>query len=422
MVVWWISLLALVPATVKATLSLELTQGLTAAIPVRVQVGSGLDGDRKEAALQIKKLVEKDLSITNKLVLDQQAEPAQQVDYIAMIDKPQNEAEGDGQKKTLCVQVLDNYQSNASEVKQTCMRYEQDAYRAVAHRFSDNIYTDIIGEKSIYRQKMARVKEVVVDNENRQYALQIADFDGEAARTIMESSEPIMSPSFSPDGKKIAYVSFEGGRSSIYVQNIENGSRYILADYPGINGAPAWSPSGQEIALVLSISGVAKLYEMNLASKELTKLTSGWYTDTEPVYTKDGQSILFTSSRSGSPQIHKYNRKTKEVEQVTSEGIYNVSASISSQGDWVVYLSRLAAKLQVVTMDLDNKQVQWIGSGQYDDTPKIAPQGEFVLYATTKGRQGILELLSKDGSTRVQMIEHGANLKHPAWAPDGSDI
>ncbi len=417
MVVWWITLLALVPTTVKATLSLELTQGLTAAIPVRVQVGSGLEGDRKEAALQIKKLVEKDLSITNKLSLEQGG-LSQQVDYVAVIGRPQNEAEEDSQKKVLCVQLLDNYQSNAATVKQNCTRYEQNAYRAVAHQFSDSVYADIIGEKSIYRQKMARVKEVVLDSENRQFTLQIADFDGDGARTIMESSEPIMSPSFSPDGKKIAYVSFEGGRSSIYVQNIENGSRFILADYPGINGAPVWSPSGHEIALVLSISGVAKLYEMNLATKELTKLTSGWYTDTEPVYTKDGQSILFTSSRSGSPQIHKLNRKTKDVEQVTSEGIYNVSASISSQGDWIVYLSRLATKLQVVTMDLDNKQVQWIGSGNYDDTPKIAPQGEFVLYATTKGRQGILELLSKDGSTRVQMIENGANLKHPAWAPD----
>ncbi|MEC8063893.1 MAG: hypothetical protein VX112_03500 [Pseudomonadota bacterium] len=399
-----------IPAAAYATLSLELTEGTTAAIPIKIELDASLKASTLGAeAIAISEIIEADLAYTNKISIQNNVEGAE-ADFAILLRPSEKNAQ------SLCMQILDNYQQSQTVMHTKCLDLGVNNKRSVAHQFADTLHYEILGEDSIYLHKMAHVKEVLSQN-SQQYSLRVADFDGGNAKTIAKSDEPIMSPSFSPDGSRIAYVSFENGRSSIFVQNIAKGTRFILADYPGINSAPAWSPSGKEIAVVLSISGVAKLYEMDLETKNLKKLTSGWYMDTEPVYTKDGENIVFTSNRGGSPQIYMMNRRTEVINQLTHEGVYNVSPSLAGKGGWLAFLTRLSSKLQVATLDLRTKELAWVGSGQYDDTPKISPRGDFIMYATTIGQQGVLEILSKNGKIRRRISEPGVNLKHPTWMP-----
>ena len=398
------------PILIWANLSLELTQGTTAAIPISIEVASGIEeAGLKKRTEDIRTVIVRDMAYTNKIrVIDAQLND--EADFAVVIEASSEV------KNTICMKVLDNYQKNKQVIHSKCLPVSWGEERGVAHHFADALVKEILGEQSIFLHKIAHVRESHQDIKGK-YTLRVSDFDGGRAKIIAKSDEPIMSPSFSPDGKQIAYVSFEDGKSSIYVQSLSKGSRTLLADYPGINGAPAWSPSGKEIALVLSISGVAKLYEIDLQSKNIKKLTSGWYMDTEPSYSRDGQDIIFTSNRGGSPQIYKMHRQTEEVTQLTNDGVYNVSASIAEDNQWIAFLTRLSAKLQVATLDLQSKELSWVGSGQYDDTPKVSPRSDFILYATNKGKQGVLEVMTKDGSIRQKIIEPGASLKHPAWMP-----
>ena len=247
----------------------------------------------------------------------------------------------------------------------------------------------------------------------------MSDFDRYGEQVLMESQSPIISLAFSPQGDRLAYVSYEEDLARIFIQDLRTGQRKIVAAFSGVNSAPSWSPDGKKLAMALSFSGTTKLYIMDLATQALQKITSGTAIDTEPFWRKDGKGIVFTSNRSGAPQIYEYQFGSAHVRQLTNYGDYNVAPQMSRDGRKLVYLSRIDYRLQVVLEDLEQHTRQYLGDGNFDDTPRIAPNDALVMY-TTAAKSGVgsmLTLVSIDGAVRMPMVASEASLKHPSWSP-----
>jgi TolB protein len=208
----------------------------------------------------------------------------------------------------------------------------------------------------------------------------VADADGHNPRPILTSNEPIMSPSWSNDGKRIAYVSFEGKRAQILISDVATGQRTKVSSYPRINSAPAWSPDDSKLALVLSKDGSPKIYTLNLAGGQLQQITQGRFIDTEPTFSPDGQSIFFTSDRGGSPQIYRVNVAGGQPERVTYTGAYNARSHVTRDGKRLVMLHRAqGGSYSIATQALGSNNVQVLTRSGRDDSPTVAPNGMMVL-------------------------------------------
>jgi TolB protein len=287
--------------------------------------------------------------------------------------------------------------------------------RAAAHRIADLIYEKLTGDAGVFSTRIA-----FVVKQGKKYSLQVADADGYNAQSVIEYTEPIISPSWSPDGTRLAYVSFENKKPVVYVQTLATRARKAVANFRGSNSAPAWSPDGSKLAVVLSLMGGSQIFLINADGGGLQRLSQSSGIDTEPSFSPDGRYIIFTSDRGGSPQIYRMpvtEGASRSAERLTFEGSYNVSPHYSPDGRSFTFIHRSGDGFNVATQDLATRQVQLLTDSKFDESPSFAPNGRIILYATEIKGRGILSAVSSDGKTRQQLSTQAGDIREPAWGP-----
>jgi TolB protein len=284
--------------------------------------------------------------------------------------------------------------------------------RTTAHRIADYVYEKLTGEKGVFSTRIA----YVVKRGNR-YELQIADADGAGEETALASFEPIISPAWSPDGRRLAYVSFENKKPVVYVHSLQEGRRQVAANFKGSNSAPAWAPDGARLAVSLSREGGSQIFLINADGSNVRRLTQSAGIDTEPVFSADGQTVFFTSDRGGSPQIYRMPAGGGEPQRVTFEGTYNVSPRLSPDGKSLAYITRNSGKFQVAILDFASRQVQILTDSDKDESPSFAPNGRMILFATINGGRGVLSAVSSNGRVKQRLTVSSGDVREPAWGP-----
>ncbi|PRB83866.1 Tol-Pal system beta propeller repeat protein TolB [Pseudomonas sp. MYb185] len=294
----------------------------------------------------------------------------------------------------------------------------QNQLRDMAHRISDEVFEHITGIKGAFSTKLLYVAAERFSADNIRYTLQRADYDGARTVTLLQSREPILTPSYAPDGQRIAYVSFESRRPEIFVHYIQTGRRERITSFEGLNGAPAWSPDGKRLAFVLSRDGNPEIYVMDMDSKQMRRVTNHYAIDTEPTWL-DNNTLVFTSDRGGRPQIYKQNLNNGTTERLTFVGNYNANAKLSVDGRTMVMVHRQDGyrNFHIATQDLERGNLKVLTETSLDESPTVAPNGTMLIYATRQQGRGVLMLVSTNGRARSEIPTKFTDLRVPSWSP-----
>ena len=289
--------------------------------------------------------------------------------------------------------------------------------RALAHKVSDIVYQRLTGIPGAFGTRMMYVSVTGSLQQGQTHRLLVADADGAKPREVLKSREPILSPAWSPDASRIAYVSFESQRPSIYMQNLATGKRERLTNFRGLNGAPAWSPDGKRMAMVLSKDGNPEIYIMNVATRQLRRVTNHPAIDTEPDWMPDGKSLVFTSDRGGRPQIYRVNLSSGEVKRLTYKGVYNAGAQVLGDGNSMVMVHRNQGDFHIAWQEFATGRIIVLTRSQLDESPSIAPNGSMLLYATKYRGRGVLAAVALDGGFKYRLPSPNSDVREPAWSP-----
>lgn len=404
-----------------AALTIEITEGVESAVPIAVVPFAS-----ETAPVNIAAIVNADLERSGYFkMMAEQSLPARP-SKAAEVNFKEWQALGQsymvigqvidaGGQYNVQFQLLDTYKS--AQLLGYRMVSSSADLRRTAHHISDLIFEKLTGKKGVFSGRIAYITTTDLGNKQQSHRLQVADADGFNPKTIASSVEPLMSPSWSPDGKKVAYVSFERKSAAIYVQTLATGERVRVAEFPGINGAPAWSPDGTRLALTLSKDGSPDIYVLNLSTRALTKLTKSFAIDTEPSWSPDGSSIVFTSDRGGKPQIYMVPSQGGQEKRLTFSGNYNARASFSPDGRSLVMVHGNGNDYRIAVMDMATRSLNVLTGGRADESPSFAPNGAMILYASKKGRTGFLSAVSLDGKMQQKLVFNSGEVREPSWAP-----
>lgn len=405
-----------------AIVDLELTQGMSQAMPIAVTPFSGQNNPA--APDNLATVISTDLKNSGRFkIVNHSADATKATDYaywssLGADDVVTGSVQSlGGSQVNVHFQLLDPVNASHILLDQN-FRVQSVDLRALAHHISDLVFEKLTGIRGVFSTRMAYVVFNPRGPAQTRYQLEVADIDGYNPRSLLISTQPIMSPAWSPDGSKIAYVSFENKRSQIYYVDVRTGQRRLITSYPGMNQAPAWSPDGSKMAVVLSKTGQPEIYLVNMLTGGLTQLTRSDSINTEPSFSPDGRSILFTSDRGGSPQIYKLNLASGETSRVTFDGSYNTSASYTPDGSEIVLLHREGSQYDIAVQDVNSSTLSTLTSSGDDKSPSIAPNGQMILYTAPYQGRTALALVSIDGRIQLTLPSRGgSSVQAPAWSP-----
>lgn len=421
-------------ASAYSALDLELTQGTKSAIPIAIVPFAGnatstelldmsavimadLQNSGRFRLLETNKMLEHPSAINQ--VNSKTWQSLGMDNLVIGVVKPL--AEG---KYQVNFQLLDIYggQKGSAETKPMILLSKDfivpsQGMRKLAHHISDLIYEKLTGDKGVFSTHIAYVVVEKSRNIPVRYRLEVADVDGFDPKSIIVSKEPIMSPSWSPDGNRIAYVSFEKNHAGIFIQDIASGKRRLITDYPGINGAPSWSFDGTKLAFTLSKEGSPNIYTLDLGSNQLTQRTTGNNIDTEPSWSPDDKSLIFTSNRSGGPQLYRIDLTTGTLARVTFEGNYNASGMYSRDGKNIVLLHQEGGAYNIALHNIQTGKIDILTQTGKDQSPSIAPNGSMVVFATKAGARQVLGMVSTDAHVQLRLPAREGDVRDPDWSP-----